>query len=264
MSTMYLVKTTAGFLRIVLCALILTFVVGCSDVGIDKTVPEGQFVESGQQTKQTAVGGAAAASAQQIFAANGVPSGKKNPTDYKIAPLDVVEVSVFGVKELDRTVQVSTSGMISLPLINQVRAGGRTQSQLEKEIARKLEVTYLQSPQVSVFVKEYNSQRVTVDGAVKKPGIFPTSGDISLLQAIALAEGLSDLADPSGILLFRTVNDKRMAARFDIKAIRTGRVQDPILQAGDIVMVDESLTKTRLNDVKSVLPLTGLFQLLLI
>jgi polysaccharide biosynthesis/export protein len=261
---MYLVKTTVGFLRIVLCTLILSLVVGCSDVSIDKSIPEGQFVESGQQTKQAAVGGAAAASAQQIFAANSVPSGKKNPTDYKIAPLDVVEVSVFGVKELDRTVQVSTSGMISLPLINQVRAGGRTQSQLEKEIARKLEVTYLQSPQVSVFVKEYNSQRVTVDGAVKKPGIFPTSGDISLLQAIALAEGLNELADPSGILLFRTVDNKRMAARFDLKAIRTGRVQDPILQAGDIVMVDESLTKTRLNDVKSVLPLTGLFQLLLI
>jgi polysaccharide biosynthesis/export protein len=251
-------------LRTLVLAILMTLVVGCSNQGggIDKSIPEGQFVESG--TQQAPVGGAAAASAQKIFAANSLPSGKKASTDYKIAPLDVVEVSVFGVKELDRTVQVSTTGMISLPLINQVRAGGRTQTQLERDIAKKLSATYLQSPQVSVFVKEYNSQRITVDGAVKKPGIFPTTGDVSLLQAIALAEGLNDLADPSGILLFRTVDNKRMAARFDLKAIRTGRVQDPVLQAGDIVMVDQSSARTTLNDVKSVLPLTGLFQLLLI
>jgi polysaccharide biosynthesis/export protein len=249
-----------GTLLILLAGMVMA---ACSNQGgIDKSMPEGQFVESG--TQQNAVGGAAAASAQKVFAANAVPSGSKNPADYKIAPLDVIEVSVFGVKDLDRTVQVSSSGMISLPLIKQVKAGGRTQAQLERDIAAKLEATYLQSPQVSVFVKEYNSQRVTVDGAVKKPGIFPTTGDISLLQAIALAEGLNELADPSGILLFRTVDNKRMAARFDLKAIRAGRVQDPILQAGDIVMVDQSSARTTLNDVKNVLPLSGLFQLLLI
>jgi polysaccharide biosynthesis/export protein len=252
----------ARFCRACLSALMLFVLVACSNQGgIDKSMPEGQFVESGTQQP---VGGAAAASAQQVFAANSVPSGGKNPADYKIAPLDVVEVSVFGVKDLDRTVQVSSSGMISLPLVKQVRAGGRTQAQLERDIAAKLEATYLQSPQVSVFVKEYNSQRVTVDGAVKKPGIFPITGSVSLLQAIALSEGLNELADPSGILLFRTVDDKRMAARFDLKAIRSGKVQDPLLQAGDIVMVDQSAARTTLNDVKNVLPLSGLFQLLLI
>jgi polysaccharide biosynthesis/export protein len=259
---MLLMSRFAGFARTLLYVCVCVVLVACSNQGgIDKSMPEGQFVESGTQQP---VGGAAAASAQKIFAANSVPSGGKNPADYKIAPLDVIEVSVFGVKDLDRTVQVSSSGMISLPLVKQVKAGGRTQAQLERDIAAKLEATYLQSPQVSVFVKEYNSQRVTVDGAVKKPGIFPTTGDVSLLQAIALAEGLNELADPSGILLFRTVDNKRMAARFDLKAIRTGRVQDPILQAGDIVMVDQSAARTTLNDVKNVLPLSGLFQLLLI
>jgi polysaccharide biosynthesis/export protein len=238
------------------------FLAACSNQGgIDKTAPEGQFVESGQQQ---AVGGAAAASAQKIFAANAAPSSGKTGADYKIAPLDVIEVSVFGVKDLDRTVQVSSSGMISLPLIKAVKAGGRTQAQLERDIAAKLEASYLQSPQVSVFVKEYNSQRITVDGAVRKPGIFPTTGEVSLLQAIALAEGLTELADPSGILLFRTVDNKRMAARFDLKAVRTGKVSDPMLQAGDIVMVDQSAARTTLNDVKNVLPIGGLFQLLLL
>lgn len=113
-------------------------------------------------------------------------------------------------------------------------------------------------------MKEYNSQRITVDGAVKKPGIFPTTGQISLMQAIALAEGLSTVADPSGVLLFRTVDNKRMAARFDIRQVRSGKVSDPMLQAGDIVMVDESAARTTLRDIKDALPLSGLFQLMLL
>lgn len=115
-----------------------------------------------------------------------------------------------------------------------------------------------------MFVKEYNSQRITVDGAVNKPGIFPTTGQISLLQAIALAEGLTVIADPSGVLLFRTVDNKRMAARFDIREIRGGKVDDPILQAGDIVMVDESAARTTLRDIKDALPISGLFRLMLL
>jgi polysaccharide biosynthesis/export protein len=221
----------------------------------------GQFSATGTGKADGAIGGEAAATAQKIFAKNSeAPSGSNS--DYKISPLDVVDITVFGVKDLDRTVQVSSSGMITLPLIKQVQAGGLTQAELEREIARKLDAAYLQSPQVSVFVKEYNSQRVTVDGAVKKPGIFPTTGRISLLQAIALAEGLNDVADPSGILLFRTINNKRMVARYDLKMVRSGKINDPMLQAGDIVMVDESSTKTTLRQIKDVMPLSGLFQLL--
>lgn len=243
----------------VLCALVL---VACSrGSSIGKSEGNGTFVETG---KQEAIGGKAAANAQKIFASNDSQSQQGAGDDYKISALDVLDINVFGVQELNRTVQVSSSGIISLPLINQVKAGGRTSTQLETDIARKLSANYLQSPQVSVFVKEYNSQRVTIDGAVKKPGIFPTTGRISMLQAIALAEGLNEVADPTGILLFRTVNNKRMAARFDLKQIRSGKVADPILQAGDIVMVDESSTRTTLRDVKDALPLTGLFQLLLI
>jgi polysaccharide biosynthesis/export protein len=220
---------------------------------------EGQFQATGTGG---AIGGQAAANAQKVFASNQTGQAGSNNDDYKISPLDVVEISVFGVKDLDRTVQVSSSGMISLPLIKQIKAGGKTQAELEREIAQKLEAGYLQSPQVSVFVKEYNSQRITVDGAVKKPGIYPTTGKVSLLQAIALAEGLNEVADPSGILLFRTVNNKRLVARFDLKQVRSGKMQDPFLQAGDIVMVDESSTRTTLRDIKDVMPLSGLFSLL--
>jgi polysaccharide biosynthesis/export protein len=252
-------------LNFLLKGLMLVFVAltlaACPGGGaLDNAAPNGQFED---RVENKAIGGSAAANAQKVFAANGGVVGTPND-DYKIAPLDVLEITVFGVADLNRTVQVSSSGLISLPLIKSVRAGGRTQAQIEKEIAAKLEAGYLQSPQVSVFVKEYNSQRITVDGAVNKPGIFPTTGKVSLLQAIALAEGLNTVADPSGILLFRTVDNKRLAARYDLKAIRSGKVQDPMLQAGDIVMVDESATRTTLRDVKDALPLTGLFQLLLL
>jgi polysaccharide biosynthesis/export protein len=203
-------------------------------------------------------------SAQKVFAENQSLKSSSQSADYKIASLDVLEVTVFGVPDLSRTVQVSSNGAITLPLINTVQAGGKTQSQLEKDIARKLDAAYLQSPQVTVFVKEYNSQKITVDGAVRKPGIFPITGQTSLLQAIALAEGLDTVADPSGILIFRVVGQKRLAARFDLKQVRAGKIEDPILKAGDIVMVDESATRTTLRDVKEALPLSGLFQLLLL
>ena len=257
-------KTSSGFMRVIWLFVIALTVAACSGGGSSlgsKDTGTGQFSSAdGSQ----GVGGSAASDAQKIFAANAYSNNGTAAEDYKIAPLDVIDISVFGVPELNRTVQVSTTGMVSLPLVKTIKAGGRTQALLEKDIAARLEDGYLQSAQVSVFVKEYNSQRITVDGAVKKPGIFPTVGKVSLLQAIALAEGLNEVADPSGVLLFRTVGNKRLVARFDIKSIRSGKLDDPQLVAGDIVMVDESLGRTTLRDIKSVLPLSGLFQTLLL
>jgi polysaccharide export outer membrane protein len=85
---------------------------------------------------------------------------------------------------------------------------------------------------------------------------------LSLLQAVALAGGPNELADPSGILVFRVVDNKRMAGRFDLTAIRKGKADDPLLKAGDIVMVDESGTRTTLRDIKNVLSVPGIFSLL--
>jgi polysaccharide biosynthesis/export protein len=249
-----------NFMALLLTALL---VVACSNggqLGADAGIKSGgQFSQVG--LAQNKGNGSVAASAEKIFASNN-NAAAAGGDDYKISALDVVEITVLNVPELTRTVQVSTSGTISLPLVKTLKASGRTTTQLEHEIATKLEATYLQSPQVSVFVKEFNSQKITVDGAVMKPGIFPKNGNVSLLQAIALAEGLSTVADPRGILIFRTVNNQRMAARFDLKQVRSGKINDPMLQAGDIVMVDESSRKTTLRDITSAMPLTGLFTLL--
>ena len=234
----------------------------CSGAGgLGSQVVDGEFTQVGT-AEPKAIDGNAAASAQKIFAANATT--ETGSDDYQIAPLDVLEVTVLGVPELTRIVQVSSSGSITLPLIKTVKVAGITQAQIERTIAARLEDSYLQAPQVSVFVKEYNSQRITVDGAVNKPGIYPTTGKVSLLQAIALGEGLNAVADPTGVLVFRSVNSKRMAARFDIRQIRSGKITDPMLQAGDIVMVDESGARTTLRDIKDAMPMSGLFQLLLL
>lgn len=161
-------------------------------------------------------------------------------SDYRVGPLDLLEVSVFQVPDLNRTVRINTSGQISLPLIGAIRAGGRTVSELEVEIAARLEAQYLQSPQVTVFVKEFSSQRLTVEGAVKQPGIYPITGKTSLLQAIALAKGFEDLADQRSVIVFRMIEGKKMAALFDIRQIRAGELEDPQLYGDDIVVVETS------------------------
>ena len=236
----------------------LASVSGCAEVGNNTDVVTNSF---SAPTSSPQIPDSAAASAQKIFAANSM-SGNSATEDYHISPLDVLDISVLGVKDLNSTVQVSTTGVISLPLIRGVKAGGKTAAQLEQDIATKLSVTYLQSPQVTVFVKEYNSQRVTVDGAVIKPGIFPIVGKMSLLQSLALAEGLNRVADPTGIVIFRQVDNKKQAARFDLRLVRAGKIADPILIAGDIVMVDESVTRTTLRDVNDFLPFSGIFKFL--
>ena len=105
-------------------------------------------------------------------------------SDYRVGPQDLIEISVFQVADLNRTVRLNSAGQISLPLIGAIRAGGKTVQELEAEIAVRLSERFLQNPQVSVFVKEFASQRVTLEGAIKNPGIYPLTGRTSLIQAI--------------------------------------------------------------------------------
>lgn len=170
-------------------------------------------------------------------------------SDYRMGALDLLEISVFQVEDLNRTVRINSSGHISLPLIGAVQAGGKTISELEAMIAAKLEEGFLQNPQVTVFVKEFSSQRVTVEGAVKQPGIYPITGRTSLLQALALAKGFEELAEQRSVVVFRTIEGKRMAAMFDIRAIRAGEVEDPQVYGDDIVVVDRSGTRSALKTV---------------
>src|SRR6476661_11060827 len=95
----------------------------------------------------------------------------------------------------------------------------------------------LQNPQVSIFVKEFSSQRVTVGGAVKKPGIFPLTTRLTLLQAVALSEGLGDTASQQNVIVFRTVKGRRQIARFDLAEIQKGSTPDPEIMGEDVIVV---------------------------
>jgi polysaccharide export outer membrane protein len=164
-------------------------------------------------------------------------------TAYKIGSQDVLEISVFKVPELSKTAQVSELGTINLPLLGEVPAAGKTARELEHHLTAKLGAKYLQSPQVTVAVKEYNAHRVTIEGAIKKPGVYPMRSKTTLLQLTAMAEGLRDDADYSGIVIIRQVNGKRTAQQFDIHAIRSGSAPDPVIAQGDIVVVSHSAMK---------------------
>jgi polysaccharide export outer membrane protein len=127
-------------------------------------------------------------------------SSKREPyRDYKIGPEDLIEISVFEEEKLNKTVRVSSQGNISLPLLGILRVKGLTPYELEKEIRDLLAEKYFQNPHVSIFIKEYRNQRISVMGAVEKPGVFDVSGQKTLLDILAMAAGLKEDA---GELLF--------------------------------------------------------------
>ncbi|MEG2942513.1 MAG: polysaccharide biosynthesis/export family protein, partial [Thermomonas sp.] len=107
-------------------------------------------------------------------------------SDYRIGAHDLLAISVFGVEELNKEVRVNSNGQVSLPLIGGVMAGGKTISELEADLGKKYADGFLQNPQVTVFVKEFTSQRITLEGAFNKPGIYPITGKTTLLQGIAI------------------------------------------------------------------------------
>ena len=166
--------------------------------------------------------------------------------EYRIGPQDLLELQVFGVDALNRTVRVNSRGFISLPLVGLIQAAGLTSEQLEQALAAKLSENYLQNPQVTVFIKEFTSQRVTVEGEVNKPGVYPLKGRTTLLQTLATAEGLTKLADPNSIKVFRTdlANGVRVTLEFDLEKIRTGEIRDPDVRNDDIVQVGKSMGKS--------------------
>lgn len=189
-----------------------------------------------------------------------IDAGAVYAPDYKIGPTDQLSVRVFQVENLSlEEVRVDTSGLFEMPLIGSVQAAGLTPRELSAEIERRLGERYLRDPQVSVTVIEASSQKVTVDGAVTKPGVYVMRGRTTLLQAVAMAEGVTRLADLKEVAVFRTVDGQRMAAKFDLQKVRTGQMEDPVLQGDDIILVNSSNVSVVLREVLQVLPAFATF-----
>jgi len=182
----------------------------------------------------------------------------KSPTimseEYIIGPYDLLEISIFQSPDLSRTVRVNSRGEINLPLIGVVQAGGSSGYDLEKTIAQRYGDKYLQNPQVGVFIKEYTSQKITVEGNVKKAGVFPITGRTTLLQVIAMASGFDAVADVEQIRIYRVnVDGTKETNTYNLTEIREGRVDDPVVQGNDIVVVGESASKATLKGLTDTL-----------
>lgn len=181
--------------------------------------------------------------------------------DYHIGPLDEIEISVFEMPDFQRSLRVNANGDIALPLVGVVTAAGKTTQELEAEIAQSLTAEYLRTAQVNVFVTDFASQRVTIDGAVASPGIYPLTGQTTLMRAIAVGGGLTQFAEPSGVIIFREVDNQKMAAVFDIAAIRSGEREDPEVYGNDVIVVDFSGARSAWQDLRSALPFFVFFGL---
>ena len=212
-----------------------------------------------QPSLSTAVGPVQIVSTKPLAAEEVAPlvalpgANKAQPTsispDYKITPNDLLEVEVFGVSELKRTVRVNATGQISLPLIGMIQIAGLTPADAEALIALQYGSKYLQDPQVSIFIKEFTTQRITLDGALAKPGIYPLTGQITLLRALALAGGGAQLADMEQVMLFRlTPEGQSLVEKHDVNKIRKGEAPDPSLQADDVVVVNRDGARATLRD----------------
>ena len=168
--------------------------------------------------------------------------------EYRIGTQDLIEVQVLGIQDLRREARVNAKGLIGLPLIGAVRVAGLTAAEAEALIGGLYSKNYLQNPEVSVFVKEYTRQNVTIDGAVSKPGIYPLKGPTTLLQALANAGGQGSLTDMSDVVLFRMEENERRAIKFDVTKIRAAEAPDPLLQPGDLIVVNRSAARVAIRD----------------
>ena len=161
-------------------------------------------------------------------------------SDYTIGPEDILEISVWRNADLSKIVEVRPDGRISLPLIGDVMAVGRTASQLADTISAKLK-DYKENPQVSIVVKEVHSYVIYVLGEVAHPGKFPLKSKTTLLQAVTIAGGFTPVAARNKIVVFRFAEsgekDVKIKASYDDIVLRDAGGQNVLLKPGDTIVV---------------------------
>lgn len=175
---------------------------------------------------------------------------------YRVGPFDKLTIDVFGSEELsNKEVQVDASGRITFPLIGTIAVAGSTPGEISTKMQDLLRGRYIRDPQVSVNLKEIVSQTLTIGGEVKKPGVYPIVGRMTLMTAIASAQGWTDISRKGEVVVFRTVNGKNYAAVYNVKAIERGNYSDPELFSSDVVMVGESQSRKIWKDFLGTSPL---------
>src|SRR5436309_16004676 len=158
--------------------------------------------------------------------------------DHRIGPEDVLDIAVWNNTAISRTVPVRPDGKISLPLLNDVQAAGLTPMQLRDVLIKKL-AEYTPTPEVSVIIREVHSFKVSVIGEVKKPGRHELKSRATVLDALALAEGLGEFASRGRIVILRPNGNtlKRIPFNYNKVVSADGELENFLLQPGDIIVV---------------------------
>jgi len=167
-----------------------------------------------------------------------IPVGVVPPAGYVIGPEDVLSIVFWREKDLSVDAAVRPDGMITVPLVNDLRAAGLTPDQLREQL-RIAAGKFVEDPTVTVVVKAINSRKVFITGMVSRPGQYPLGGPTTVMQLIALAGGLQEYADNRKILIMRTEGGEPVAKRFNYQDVLNGKnlKQNIELLPGDTIVV---------------------------
>lgn len=165
------------------------------------------------------------------------------PTEHTtLGPGDIFNLEIVGEKDLPTEYQVASDGTVTVPYIHELEVAGLEPQEVAALVRKRLmERKILTDPSVVVTVKEYRSKRVTLLGQVQKPGSFPLAPDMTLLQAISLAGGMTSIAQASRVNLTRKTKNGTRTVVVNVEEIYEGRAPDIPLQAGDSVYVRERI-----------------------
>ncbi|QGN54940.1 polysaccharide biosynthesis/export family protein [Novosphingobium sp. Gsoil 351] len=197
----------------------------------------------------------------QVFEGNELPAPQRSDVvgvsrPYLIGPFDKLEIDVFGIEGMTRReVSADAAGRISFPIAGVIDASGMTPRELEVELVRRLRAGHIRNPEVTVNLKETVGQMVTVDGQVKQPGVYPVIGRMTLTRAIATARGLDEFAKIDDVVVMRNVGGQRLAALYNLAAIRRANYPDPDIYPNDVVIVGDSKTRRLIKDATQLAPL---------
>jgi polysaccharide export outer membrane protein len=161
----------------------------------------------------------------------------QDKSSYLIGPSDVLEIIVWKEPDFSREVIVRPDGCITLPLINDVLAAGKTPVQLKEELEKKL-AEYIDLPVVTVIVKGMSSKRYYIIGEIVNPGEYPLTKPMTILQALSVAGGFTEWAKKDKVKVIRTENGKREVLIFNYENAAKGKeINDFYLKADDIILV---------------------------
>jgi polysaccharide export outer membrane protein len=166
---------------------------------------------------------------------------KMDIADTSLGPGDVFDVRVYDEPQLSGIYRVAADGSIAFPLIGTLAVDGETPPAVGKLIQAKLAQGYLRSPQVTIFLREQNSKKVSVLGQVAKPGTFTYTDNMTVIEAVALAGGFTPIAAKNDTVVTRSERGQKVRLQVKVEAISEGQERNFCLRPGDIVFVPERL-----------------------